>query len=824
MSKSKFYDKIVLAKEEREVEDVYNEGLTKYLCPNEEVITHPYKCDGLLEMRDLSLKESLKLIIEYKFDEDLHNAVGRAKVLIQVIFYMKQFEINGEKLPNIAMVGDKNEVFIIHTNPLQKYLDEKVNWNMAPSSAYEKYPDLLLKIANDSEIQPYVYDINEEFSFKNVTDKILEIATENIRKVRITEHNISIIFNDFIRRVLKKSQDIAPNDLVDVFVNSIIDRENCFQHPNNKNKLVCYGKNYEINGDYYKAFFSHFEEDYSPKDKNKFTEISDRLIEDSKRRRSGEFYTPTLFVDYAHKMLSEELGDDWKEKYVVWDCCWGTGNLTRDYSFKELYCSTLEQAELNCGTRYNPEATKFVFDFLNDDISNLFGSKLPPKLYEALEQNKPIVFFINPPYGTAGINNENSKEGIAKTKINKIMLNDNMGACSQNLYTQFLYRILLLKKQFNLTNLYIGVFCPTLFLTGSSYKNFRANFLSNFSMEDAIQFCASYFSNVADYWGISFSIWKTGMSDNFNMFNYKIVEENNNEICNESLTIVKNKCIYNLDNSESVKEWAKDKYAKNDTEIVCLKSAINPSNKIKKYCSKAIGVLVCDSNNIDKNMQYVCILNSNIPSNLGILYITENNFEKCMTICSARKLIFGDWINSKDEYLKPNENHPKFNEFVNDSIIFSLFHSGAGQASNQTSLKNIICDGKIFNIKNEFFFMSKNEIMNLANENHFDETYNDARVSDERFVYKKIKEISLSNEAKIVLDKAKELTIKSFKYRELFNQEHPEYQILNWDCGWYQIKALLKEYMKNDLEEFNHLYKILAEKMKPMVYELGFLK
>jgi len=29
------------------------------------------------------------------------------------------------------------------------------------------------------------------------------------------------------------------------------------------------------------------------------------------------------------------------------------------------------------------------------------------------------------------------------------------------------------------------------------------------------------------------------------------------------------------------------------------------------------------------------------------------------------------------------------------------------------------------------------------------------------------------------------------QFRALFDQEHPEYQILNWDCGWYQIKGLL---------------------------------
>lgn len=91
-------------------------------------------------------------------------------------------------------------------------------------------------------------------------------------------------------------------------------------------------------------------------------------------------------------------------------------------------------------------------------------------------------------------------------------------------------------------------------------------------------------------------------------------------------------------------------------------------------------------------------------------------------------------------------------------------------------------------------------------------------------VYKKLQEITLTSEAQSVLDKASEIVRKTFKYRELFNSEHPEYQINNWDCGWYQIKALAKEYAKEDLNDFKELYNTLANKMRPMIYELGFLK
>jgi hypothetical protein len=197
-----------------------------------------------------------------------------------------------------------------------------------------------------------------------------------------------------------------------------------------------------------------------------------------------------------------------------------------------------------------------------------------------------------------------------------------------------------------------------------------------------------------------------------------------------------------------------------------------------------------------------------------------SNFERCTALFSAKKLIIGTWINDKDEYLAPNEEHEKYQEFVNDSIVYSLFHS----ASNQSSLRQVEYKDKLWDIKNEFFFMSKNDIMQLANDYGFDFTFNDANVSNERYVYTKLQGIELSEEAKAVLDKAIELTKASFKYREMFDKEHPEYQIMNWDCGWYQIKALAKEYAKDDLEEFKVLYKKLADKMLPMVYEVGFLR
>ena len=806
---SKFFEQIKSAVIEREVEDVYNKGISLYFT---EDIKHPFACDGLIDTKTESGK-MLKLIIEYKLDEMLTSKVVRAKVIAQVLFYLKRFENEGIVLPNVCLIGDVNECFCFHTNDILSYLDEDVDWTLAPSSA-GNCTELVLKIANDENINPYIFDIDENFSFKDVADKIKALADNVQRYVRVTEHNISNIFDYFCKKVIKDAKKIQANDLVAIFMGVITDGDEYYQHPTKKNVLVCKGgKQIAIKGDGFQSFFSYFNRNYTPQEKNKFAEISDRLIEDTNRRNKGEFYTPTLFVDHAHKMIAEQFGEDWKEKFVVWDNCAGTKNLTRDYFFKELYCSTLENAELAISERYNREATSFQFDFLNDSLD-----KLPQGLKEALEQNKPIIFLINPPYATANNLQKDgtSKEGVAKTMINEQMLADKIGASSQNLYAQFLYRIAKIKEQYNLTNVHIGLFSPTLFLAGGSWKGFRNYFLNQFTFNNAVQFKASHFADVADSWGISFSIWDCGETADKNNFNYKLIDNIDGEIKE-----VGKKVVYNTDGLKTASDWIKEETKSLKTkDAPQLSSALVCKEKgVGNLADGAFGYYVNVSNNVYKNATDVYFVSSCSSMGHGIS-VMQQNFDRVVANFASRKLIDCNWVNSKDEYLAPNEGNEHYNEFVNDSIVYSLFHS----ASNQSSLRQVEYKGKLWDIKNEFFFMSKDEIISLANENGIDFTYNDARVSSERYVHTKLQGIELSQEAKAVLDKAIELTKMSFKYRELFNEEHPEYQILNWDCGWYQIKGMLKEYFPNELKEFNELYKALADKMRPMVYKLGFLK
>lgn len=814
MAKSKFYELIKNSHIEKDIENVYTQGINLYF--PEATIEHPFACDAFVSTKTRNNK-LLNLVIEYKFDEDFKSKVTRAKVISQVLFYLKRFEQNGYILPNIVMVGDLNECFVFHSNDIISYLDEDIDWSTAPSCAYINNPDLVMKIAEDENINPFIFDINEHFSFKEVVEKIYDLADNIQRYVHVTEHNIATIFEYFNKNVIVNKKKISANDLVAIFIGVITKNENYYVHPTKKGTLLSPFGEIKIDNRGFNSFFSYFNRNYTPQEKMRFSEISDRLIEDTNRRNKGEYYTPTLFVDYAHNMIAKQFGEDWKEKYVVWDNCAGSKNLTRDYYFKELYCSTLEKAELDISAHYNKEATSFQFDFLNDSLDNL-----PKGLLKAFEENKPIIFFMNPPYATAsnmGTKEDSKGKGATATMISEEMVAKKFGNASNNLYAQFLYRIMMIKEQYNLTDVHIGLFSPTLFLTGGKWVKFRESFLSAFSFNNAVQFKASHFADVADNWGISFSIWNNGETADKNNFNYTLIDNIDGEIKE-----VGKKVVYNIDNETTSKDWQKEpikgiKVIERPTMSsgLVVKEGKNCKTKIAE---NALGCYLNVANNVEHNATFVALYSSADSSNSNGISILPQNFDRVMTNFASRKLIDCNWVNSKDEYLAPNTEHENWKEFENDSIVYSLFHS----ASNQSSLRQIEYKGKKWDIKNEFFWMSKNEMMALANENGNDHCYNDARVSSERYVYTLLQGITLSEEAKAVLDKACELVRKTFKYRMMFDEDNENYQINNWDASFYQLKALWKEYAKEDFEEFKELYKKLADKMRPMVYELGFLK
>ena len=536
--------------------------------------------------------------------------------------------------------------------------------------------------------------------------------------------------------------------------------------------------------------------------------------EDSVRRNKGVFYTPTPFVDLAHKYISETFGEDWKERFVVWDNSAGTLNLTRDFKFKELYCSTLEQSDIDTANQmsYNMEATKFQFDFLNDG-----DDKLPSGLREAIENGKEILFLINPPYIKATPNKGNDNTGISDTIIGKEMNDKKFGIASSQLSTQFLYKITKLQEKNK--NIKIGVFNKPNYMTSDGFKVLREYFLKNFGFVKGFLFNASHFSDTASSWGISFSVWNSNFDNDKNQFKHKLVDTD------DTFNIVESddKILYNCDRVEKANIIFKEK-EKNDIILPPIKSYITIESKKEKLgCSTAIGYINNHSNNLMQ--QQVVFLASSVISANGNKAITPDKFNSVMNLFTARKAVQQNWVNDKDEYLAPNEQHPKYEQFTHDSIIYSLFNN----SSQQSSLRQVSYKDKLWDVKNEFFWMPKNVILAYAEEHHYDKLYKDARTSDDRFVYKKLygpDEVykKLSPDAKEVLDMANELLVKSLDMRKLISENHPEYHLDSWDAGYAQLKLVWKEYFKDDFNLFRSKYKAFEDRMRPLVYELGFLK
>jgi hypothetical protein len=156
-------NKLDNALNEKDVENLYRSELLKL---EDASITSPYNVDGLLQAKNL------RTLLEFKYDENLKDKLSQSNVLIQCLYYLKKFEDKGHKMPTTIFVGDINECFAIHTNSIIKYLSSEIDWRLAPSQAHKKNPELIKAMVGDTDILPFIYDINDKFSIKPVIEKL----------------------------------------------------------------------------------------------------------------------------------------------------------------------------------------------------------------------------------------------------------------------------------------------------------------------------------------------------------------------------------------------------------------------------------------------------------------------------------------------------------------------------------------------------------------------------------------------------------------------------------------------------------------------------
>ncbi len=792
-----------------------------------------YATDGYLEPdKDKLLaadKTSLRLLLETKWQKNFEDG-DRIKLIAQVVYYLKKFEQDGELLPNVVLGGDENEMFTIYAPKLYKYLERNYDWTIAPSSAFENEA-LYRELLEDENVRDvFVFRIDDGFDINDVIADINALASNagELKKLHVDEANLRKVFDEFIRLVfgeetwLSGIKKIGATDAVSIFIKSILGHENTYIHPNKPNILMNEGNSIRINGAKYHAFFSRYDRKYSTKEIDQITAVADQLIKEIERRFHGDFWTPTIWADRAIQMMTEDLGSNWRDEYIVWDPAAGTKNLTRDYHFKHLFSSTLHQSEIDMSKQYNPDSISFQYDFLNDDIdinpnSDPRDLKMPTTLFEALKADKPIIFYTNPPYGQATEQGKTSKAGVANTKIQKLMQKNGFGIASAELYTQFIYRVQKLTRDFNLSNVFFFFFNKG-FLVSPAFEKFTDQMLDQFQFNGGFMLNAGEFQGTSSNWGIVFSNFSLKDANSPRQSTFKFSVEKSATTGTEK---IQTHILKRVAKKDSISNWLseislpKEEYNRGKYPRVVggfnVPLGNNPCGKLR---FGSIGFFHNNGQNVQFSDKYVNLNTTMNYADHGTS-VTPENFERACVTFACRKSILPDasWINDKDVFRRPStefQNSKEWSDFVHDCVIFSLFH----RSSYQVALHDFEYSGELYDVPNEWFFMSRAEILKLAEKYNLNQTAFDAKAADERFVYKYLhtdsgRKINLSDEARDLLLAGEEFIRSCFTKRFITDQSHPEWHLLTWDAGYYQSYKIYTEH-KHD-EKISAAYTKLSQ-------------
>ncbi|MEN9848270.1 MAG: hypothetical protein RL368_1010, partial [Pseudomonadota bacterium] len=558
-----------------------------------------------------------------------------------------------------------------------------------------------------------------------------------------------------------------------------------------------------------RRFWQIYHRPPKPEYRNYLLERRDSLIPLDERSFKGAYYTPLHLVEKAYDKLTEVLGKNWQKNYIVWDMCCGVGNLEVKHSNpRNIFMSTLDQADVDVmkATKTCIAAHRFQYDYLNDDITDdgkidySLTNKTPKGLQQAIKKGKKILVLMNPPYAEAGSAlGKDAKGEVAKTKI-ATMAMVNYGKASNELFTQFVARIVQ-----EMPTATIAMFSKLKYVNAPNFEKFRqvwsAEYLDGFIIH------SKAFEGLSGNFPIGFLIWKSNQNAKKNIQITKIITE----VLDKKAQPIGEKAFYNLPNNSFLNIWL-TRPKPNESQVIPLKNCVTPYTSAKyldKWSDNAIGYVWCQNNDLQHTSQQTTLFSSVWGDGHGF-YVTPENLWQVAIVFSVRRLIKPTWINDRDQFLQPTGELT--DEFKNDCLIWMLFNG-----SNLTASANDLeWNGKKWSIVNHFIPFTETEVNATAR-------------FESDFMVEYLKKKKLSKEAKAVLDAGCELWKAYLSHTDPRNV-CDELKLNRPDVGWYQIRNALKK--RNESGDFPPVsfngfeisYKILTEKLQPLVFELGFLR
>lgn len=771
-------------------------------------------------IKALGLKTYQKNLIDIQTEEIWFEAKdgfrhSTYEMFTQLLHYVQDGLNRGEKLPPFLCVIDTRKAAIMKTSDVLPFLEKKtIKWWKSASGYTPEALDAVSAFIGTHFVSFLIETHESEFieTVKNA------IKHGDIIRTQITPDNLKQVFDKWVEMIGKEISWIKAEDHALLFFADIMHDGTTSTHLNlpaellykNGNPVFSLGGHiYELwNKEGYRKFWQIYHKPPKAEYRDYLLERRDSLIPLDERSFKWAYYTPLHVVDKAYDKLSETLGANWQKEYIVWDMCCGVGNLEVKHSNpRNIYMSTLDQADVDVmkATKTCVWAERFQYDYLNDDITDdgkidySLTNKIPVWLQKAIKEGKKILVLINPPYAEVGNTLwKESKNTVAKTKFAELCM-DKYGKASNELFTQFIARIAQ-----EIPSATLAMFSKLKYVNAPNFEEFRkvwdAEYLGGFIVH------SKAFDGLKWEFPIGFLIWQTSHGDG----TLSQVGEITTEILDKNAHPIGEKKFYNVPNSKFLNVWIKRPKA-NKEPAIPLKNAIKPATsgiRLSNWSDNAIWFFWCKASDMQNVNQTVFF--SSPYSQWDGMFINKENLWQAAIVFSVRRLIKPTWINDRDQFLQPTGELTE--EFRNDCLVWMLFNG-----SNLTaSADDLEWNGRKWSIVNHCIPFTEEEVG--ASERF-----------ESDFMVQYLADKTLSPEAIAVMDEWRKLWQAYFRGQDTHTVRE-EYKLNRADVGWYQIRNALKS--RNEMSDappvsftaFEEAYKTLGDKLRPMVYELGFLR
>ncbi|MFW2408036.1 hypothetical protein ACN4GS_09925 [Burkholderia pseudomallei] len=778
-------------------------------------------------IKALGLKKYTKGLIDIQTEhiwfEAKHTGKNTTYAMFTQLLHYVQVALNkGEVIPPLLCVMDTTKAAIMKSADVIPFLAKKtIKWGKSAST--KPTPEALAEISAyiGTYLVSFRIDTHEEEFVQAVKEAV---KTGEILRAQINAANLKQVFDKWVAMIGSELEEVKPTDYALLFFADIMNDGTRSTHKDLPAELLFSSgmpvfklgtKEYRMKSfEGYRQFWTIYHRPPKAEYRDYLLERRDSLIPVDERIFKGAFYTPLHVVDKAYELLAQTLGDSWQEGYVVWDMCCGVGNLEVKHSNpRNVYMSTLDRADIDVmtATRTCLGSIKFQYDYLNDDIAtdgsidySLTG-KVPESLRKIIrEGKKKILVLINPPYGEAakyeGSNGSEDKAGIARSGIGAHMEGSyDYGYASRELFAQFLARI-----RMELPNAVIATFSTLKYINSHNFAKFREDWRAKYQGGFIVH--SKAFEGLTGDFPIGFLIWKS--SPSLPAFNATSIAV---EIIDKKANPVGEKTFYNVPTERFLSSWIV-RPKPNAVDVVPLKNAVTPAVGAKdlrgtKWADNAIGSMLCRGNDLQNGGQGTALFSSGFAS-AGGFFVTTENLWKAAIVFAVRQVSKHTWVNHNDQFLQPNVELPE--EFKNDCLIYMLF-SGKNATASADDLE---WNGGKWSIVNHFIPFTEQEV-----------NADDRFESD--FMVRYLKGRPLSHEAGAVMCEGKKLWRAYFEKRDT-KKVRDELKLNRADVGWYQVRKALEarnEYSDGayDFGSFKAAFDELSAKLRPLVYEYGFL-